>query len=240
MKKLILIIISIALLFSFVACGSNEKEISRLNGLLEEKTEQLEEKSSQLLEKTEEKAGLQEQITALTEQNFLVKQDYRAYKDGTENVNVVYYQDNFALRIRIENTIAKTGWLNVIFDLIYLGEEPYVIPDKETVTTVAKDVSDNFLADISGTVEIEDVVKVECFMTQSSIDFTAGRNSRCFGSIFLEKAGKFPFLFTLGIGYDQDHEDNYPIDDMYLKPEDKTFLTFSVLVEDIEIVEVEA
>ena len=126
-----------------------------------------------------------------------------------------------------------------LFDLIYLGEEPYVIPDKETVTTVAKDVSDNFLADISGTVEIEDVVKVECFMMQSSIDFTAGRNNRCFGSIFLEKVGKFPFLFTLGIGYDQDHEDNYPIDDMYLKPEDKTFLTFSVLVEDIEIVEVE-
>ena len=55
MKKLILIIISLVLLFSFVACGSNEKEISRLNGLLEEKTEQLEEKSSQLLEKTEEK-----------------------------------------------------------------------------------------------------------------------------------------------------------------------------------------
>ena len=116
MKRLILIIISIALLFSLVACGSNEKEISRLNGLLEEKTEQ---------------------IATLVEENRLVKDEYKNYKETTEKMKIVCIKDDFLLRVMTDKLVYKVGeTVNITYELTYTGEDEFLVPQMPENTQV--------------------------------------------------------------------------------------------------------
>ena len=201
MKKFICLILSLITLLPLISCSNSKDEVSRLNALIAEKTEQLEEIDEKLELIDQENAQKQSEITSLTEEKTSYEKETEKYKDATKGLTVTFIQDDFLLRVKTDKLAYAVGeTITVTCDLIYIGEEEFVIPPlpDENEEKPEKVKPNPFFDMVAYTYEMHGIY---LGANSNEIDFTKGVVNSFLCPIKAEKVGNMSIPVRFSIWY---------------------------------------